>query len=212
MEISLNAQVYCSDGPVGKTVRAVINPVTKAITHITVRPEGMGESEHVVPVEDIASSTSDSVRLNVTRSQFFLYPVYISHRFIDMEEADIEPEEVANLPEAQPAMDHVFWPFVTAEGHMGAYAEIEQIPTDELAVYRGAPVEATDGHIGEVSELVINPENSQVTHLLLHKGRLFARRDVVVPVSEIDRVDEGIVYLKIDKAAIGELPDLKIKR
>ena len=215
MEISLDARVFCSDGPIGKTMRAVINPVTETVTHITVRPDGMGESEHVVPVEDVIDSTSDSLTLNVSKTQFFLYPVFLSYRFVDMEEAGVAPEDIAGLPEAHRAMDHVFWPFVTAEGHMGAYAEVEQIPADELAVYRGARVEATDGHVGEVSELVIIPESAReahVTHVVLRKGRLFGHEDIAVPVSEIDRVDEGIVYLKIDEDAVEALPELDIKR
>ncbi len=212
MELSLNAQVNCSDGPIGKTVRAVINPVTQSVTHITVRPEGMGESEHVVPLEAISDSSPGAITLNVTKNQFYLYPVFLSHRFVDMEEAGVDPEDVEALPEAQPAMNHVIWPFVTAEGHLGEYADVEQIPADELAIHRGAPVHATDGRVGEVSDLVINPENAHVTHVVLHKGHLFGHKDIAVPVSEIDRVDEGIVYLKCDKAAVKALPDVKIKR
>jgi len=212
MEISLNARVLCSDGPIGKSVRAVINPVTETVTHITVRPEGMGESEHVVPIEDISASTADAVTLSVARNQFYLYPLFVSHRFIDMEEAGVDPEDIDTLPEAHRAMDHVFWPFVTAEGHLGAYADIVQIPADELAIYRGTPVEATDGHVGQVSELVINPQNFHITHILLRKGRLFGHEDIAVPVSDIDRVDEGIVYLKIDQAAVEALPQLEIRR
>jgi uncharacterized protein YrrD len=212
MEFSLNARVYCSDGAIGKTVRAVINPVTKAVTHFTVRPEGMAESEHVVPIEDVSASTSDSVTLSVSKNQFYLYSLFISHRFIDMEESDVALEDIATLPEAHRAMDHVFWPFVTAEGHLGAYADVKQIPADELAIYRGAPVEATDGHVGDVSELVINPQNVHVTHVLLRKGHLFGHKDIAVPVPQVDRIDEGIVYLKLDKAAVDALPELAIKR
>jgi hypothetical protein len=215
MELSLNARVFCADGPVGKTVRAIINPITETVTHLTVRPDGMGESEHLVPLEDVNASTSDSVMLDVSKNQFYLYPLFVSHRFIDMEEAGVEPADIANLPEANRAMDHVFWPFVTAEGHLGAYADVEQIPADELAVYRGAPVEATDGRVGEVSELVVVAESAgdaHVTHVVVRKGRLFGHEDIAVPVSEIDRVDEGIIYLRIDEADLEALPEIDIKR
>lgn len=212
MEISLNAQVNCSDGPVGKSVRAVVNPVTEAITHITVQPKGMGETEHLVPLEDISESAADSVTLKVTKNQFYLYPTFVSHRFLDLEEAGVDPEDVAAQTEAHKAMDHVLWPFVTAEGHLGEYADVLQIPADEIAIHRGAPVEATDGRVGEVSELVINAENAHVTHVVLHKGHVFGHKDLAVPISEVDRVDEGVVYLKLDKAGVKSLPELDIKR
>ena len=79
MKISLNAQVECSDGPIGRSVRAVVNPVSEAITHITVEPKGMAENEHLVPLADIISSTGDTITLKVTKNQFYLYPVFLSH-------------------------------------------------------------------------------------------------------------------------------------
>lgn len=212
MDISLNARVSGTDGPIGKSVRAIINPVTETITHITVQPDGMGETEHMVPLEAISDSSTGEITLNVSKNQFFLYPLFVRRRFVDLEEAGIEPGEIDGLPEADEAMDHAFWPFVTAEGHMGTYEEVEQIPTDELAIHRGDPVQATDGRVGEVSELVINPENAKVSHLVLQKGHIFGRKQVAVPVSDIDRVDERIVYLKIDKAAVKDLSELNLRR
>jgi len=212
MEISLNAQVNCNDGPIGKSVRAVLNPVTETITHVTVRPDGMGESEHVVPIETISATSAGSMDLAVSKNQFYLYPVFEEHRFLDMEEAGLSPEDLEALPEAHRAMDHVFWPFVTAEGHLGTYEDVQQIPAGELAIHRGAGVEASNGRVGQVSELVVNPENNHVTHLVLRKGQLFGHHDIAVPIADVDYVDEGIVYLKIDKAAVKDLPDLNIKR
>ena len=212
MEISLNAKVSCTDGSIGETVRVVVNPVTGAITHVTVRPEGMGESEHLVPVEAIGESSAGAMLLNTSKNQFFLYPVFDSYRFLDLEEVALEPEDLEALPEAHKATGHAFWPFVTAEGQLSTYADVQQIPPDELAIHRGAGVEASDGRVGEVAELAINPENAYVTHMVLRKGHLFGHHDIAVPVADIDRIDEGIVYLKIDKAAVKDLPEFEIKR
>lgn len=212
MEISLNAQVSCTDGPIGQSVRVVINPVTATVTHFTVRPKGMGESEHIVPIGDITASSAGDIELSVSKNEFYLYPLFESHRFLEMEEAGLSPEEIEALPEAHRAMDHAIWPFVTAEGQLGTYVDLKQIPADELAIQRGERVEATDGVVGEVSELVIDSDTGHITHLVLHKGHIFGHHDVAVPVAELDRVDEGIVYLKIDKAAVKNLPDLNIKR
>jgi sporulation protein YlmC with PRC-barrel domain len=212
MEISLNAKVNSTDGAVGKSVRVVVNPVTGAITHVTVRPEGMGESEHLVPIETITESSADTMRLNISKNQFFLLPTFDSYRFLDLEEVNVNPEHLDAIPEAHKTTGHAFWPFVTAEGHAGVYTDVQQIPHDELAIHRGADVMATDGRVGEVAELVINPENAHVTHLVLRKGHIFGHHDIAVPIADLDRIDEGIVHLKIDKAAVKDLPDFKVKR
>jgi len=212
LEISLNARVNCSDGPIGKSVRVIVNPVTATVTHFTVRPDGMGESEHIVPIKDIDVSDAAAIKLNVSKNEFYLYPLFESHRFLDMEQAGQSSGDIESLPEAHKAMDHVIWPFVTAEGHFGTYVDVPQIPADELAIQRGTPVEASDGQVGEVWELVIDPETTQVTHLVLRKGHIFGHHDIAVPIADLDRVDEGIVYLKIDKAAVKKLPDIRIKR
>lgn len=212
MQISLNARVNCIDGPIGKSVRIVVNPVTTTITHLTVRPDGLGESEHMVPLEHISESTADELTLDITKNQFYLLPLFESHRFLDLEETSLSSEDVEALPEAEMAMDHVFWPFVTAKGHLGTYADVPQIPHDELAIHRGAKVEATDGLAGEVAELVINPDNGHLTHLVLHKGHFFKGRDIAVPITAVDRLDEDIVYLNIDRATIKDLPDLDLER
>jgi hypothetical protein len=212
MEISLNARVNCSDGAIGKSMRAVVNPVTETVTHFTVRPDGMGESEHIVPIADISDSSAGTIELNVSKNEFYLYPLFESHRFLDLEEAGLTPDDIESLPEANKAMDHVMWPFVTAEGHFGTYFDVQQIPAEELTIQRGARVEATDGHVGEVSVLVIDPDTLHITHVVLHKGNIFGHHDIALPLGALDRVDEGIVYLKIDKAAVKELPDIKLKR
>jgi sporulation protein YlmC with PRC-barrel domain len=193
-------------------VRVIVNPVTETTTHFTVRPTGMAESEHVVPFAAISAGSAEFTELNVSRNQFYLYPLFESHHFLDMEEAGLTPEIVKALPEAHRAMEHVFWPFVTAEGYLGTYASVPQIPADQLAINRGAPVEATNGHVGQVSALAIDPETAHVTHLVLRKDQLFGHRDIAVPINDLDRLDEGIVYLKIDKSTLNDLPDLDIER
>ena len=41
-----------------------------------------------------------------------------------------------------------------------------------MAVKRGAQVEATDGPVGQVDELLINSNNMQVTHLVVLERHL----------------------------------------
>jgi sporulation protein YlmC with PRC-barrel domain len=73
-------------------------------------------------------------------------------------------------------------------------------------------VEATDGHAGRVDEFLVDPANGHITHLVLREGHLWGQKDVTIPVAQIDRIEDGAVYLKLDKESIGALPAIPIRR
>jgi uncharacterized membrane protein len=65
-----------------------------------------------------------------------------------------------------------------------------------------AKVEASDGPVGTVGG-VVKDEAETVTHFVLQEGR---KRAVTLPLSTVDRIEGGTVYLKLDKDAIAKLP------
>ena len=89
---------------------------------------------------------------------------------------------------------------------------VRAVPPGELAVHRGARVRATDGRVGRVDEFVIEPESGQITHLTMRTGHLWGDREVSIPVSEIGRIAENTVHLKLGKRQIGALPLLRVRR
>jgi hypothetical protein len=88
----------------------------------------------------------------------------------------------------------------------------QNVPPGELAVWRGAKVEATDGYVGQVDELLINSTNMKASHLVLVERHIFERREITIPVSQIDLVNEDTIYLKLDRKSIEELPTTPIQR
>ena len=66
--------------------------------------------------------------------------------------------------------------------------------------------------VGEVGELLIDAETRQVSHFLLMKGHLWGKKEIAIAVSEIERGDEDTIYLKVDRAAIEQLPSLPLNR
>jgi sporulation protein YlmC with PRC-barrel domain len=73
-------------------------------------------------------------------------------------------------------------------------------------------VEATDGHVGQVDEFLVDPTNEHITHLVLREGHLWGQKDVTIPVSQIDRIEQDVVYLKLDKHGIEKLPSVPVRR
>jgi hypothetical protein len=86
------------------------------------------------------------------------------------------------------------------------------IPLLELQVRRGVRVEAANGPIGTVGELVIHPADGNMTHLILGKDHPWGERDVVIPVTDIERIRENVVYLRLNKLRIRALPYVGVLR
>lgn len=104
----------------------------------------------------------------------------------------------------------MMWPY--AVSLLPFLTEHRQIPTGELAVRRGYTVRALDGAVGRMDEFLVDPETWHVTHLVMREGHLWGQRDVTIPVSQIARIDEGIVYLKLDKRSVEALPAVPVRR
>jgi hypothetical protein len=66
--------------------------------------------------------------------------------------------------------------------------------------------------IGVVEEFWVDPEDGQITHLVLPAGHLWGSKVVPFPVSEIDRIAEKDIYLKLDTKAIARLLAAQVRR
>jgi sporulation protein YlmC with PRC-barrel domain len=80
-------------------------------------------------------------------------------------------------------------------------------------VRRGDAVRSADGNqVGHVDELLVDPSDGAVTHLVLREGHVLKRdEDVVVPVAGAT-FSEGVVQLGIDLEAVHALEHLPVKR
>jgi sporulation protein YlmC with PRC-barrel domain len=93
-----------------------------------------------------------------------------------------------------------------------ALADHERIPKGEVTIRRGDEVVAADGQsVGHVDELLVDPADGHVTHVVLREGNFLRREDVVVPIAGA-RFDEGRVVLGLDTAQLGELDHIPVKR
>ncbi len=200
MDVPVNAKVICADGPCGHSTYVILNPTTREVTHLVVKEQGFPYVERLVPLSEVVETGHRAVHLKCTRDK-----LEGMDQFIEME----------FLPGAGPyssyeATEYMMWPEVLPSGVVPL--EHERIPPDELAVRRGAWVEATDGRVGVVDEFLVDPTNGQITHLVLREGHLWGKKDVTIPVSQIDHIEEDAVYLKLDKHSVEALPAILVRR
>jgi sporulation protein YlmC with PRC-barrel domain len=79
----------------------------------------------------------------------------------------------------------------------------------EVEVRRGEHVHATDGPIGQVQGLVIDPSDHHVTHVLLDEGHLWGKKRVAIPISAVKDVKGG-VRLNLTKDQVRDLPAVEL--
>ncbi len=202
IDLPTKAEVHCSDGPAGHTTYFIGNPVTHQMTHLVVKSEWPPFRETLVPVDQVEETTPDRIRLKCTRN--------------DLEK--MEPFEYEDYVAAK-APDNLHWPSILpARGFHDELVvshfpvKVRNIPPDALTLRRGAHVEATDGTVGQVDELLVNSNNMQVTHLVLLERHILKHREITIPVSQIDHIDEDTIYLKLDRQSVEQLPTTPIQR
>jgi hypothetical protein len=199
MDIPLNAKISCSDGTCGQSTYLILKPTNEEITHVVVSDGSFPETEYLVPIDRIVESTPDSIQLNCSLEELSKMPVFNQVEFIPSDSTDTHGNP------------YMMWPFVVPETY-SISVENEHIPANELAIRRGANVEATDGRIGHVDEFLIDPADDTISHLVLREGHLWGQKNITIPLSQIDHIDENTVWLKLDKQSIEALPAIPIRR
>jgi sporulation protein YlmC with PRC-barrel domain len=190
-QFTLGAVVSGGDGECGEVSRVVIDPVGMIVTHLVVEPKHRRGPGRLVSL-DLVDATTPTVQLGCDRAAF----------------AELEAaEETQFLP--GPVFGGyglgqlLSWPYYglgsggTSRGRLGGEGLVYQavtydkVPLGEVAIRRGERVHATDGEIGRVEGLVLDPADRQVTHVLLQEGHLWGRRTVAIPIGNVTTVDSA---------------------
>jgi sporulation protein YlmC with PRC-barrel domain len=201
-DIPLKAKVQCSDGPCGKSTNVIINPVTHQVTHVVVQDKKLPEyATRMVSIDKVASATHNQITLSCTLDEVARMDPFIITRFI----------QESGSGQAYGSGEAYTSQYVLNDTAYDSVKE-EQIPQGELSVYSGMHVQASDGKVGKLDELVLDPKSGDITHLQMREGHLWGKKDVAIPVSAVDFVDEDTIYLKLDKKAVKALPAVPVKR
>jgi sporulation protein YlmC with PRC-barrel domain len=178
----------------------VLNPVSQKVTHIALRDDKLPDNPtRLVPADKITNTTKDTIQLDCPWSEVAaMQPFVVSH----LVQQSPSPSNDANAYASQ----YVF--------NDTAYEEVaeEELPEGTLGIVSGMSVEATDGPVGKLGALVLDPDSGTITHLQMREGHWWGKKDVVIPLSSVDTLLGGTVYLKLDKKTVKELPAVKVKQ
>jgi len=194
IDIPLSARVECADGPGGRSSYVIFAPETGRVTHFVVEQKRLRPTERLVPIDWVAETTHDLIHLHCTRDALATLEPFVEHHLVRWERPRYDQ------------ISHLSYPHIVPQETVVKEVAFKRIPKGELAVHRGAHVQATDGRVGQVDEFLVDQTDKHITHLVLREGRLWNQKDVTLPATAIERVGKDTVYLSLNKHAIESLP------
>jgi hypothetical protein len=205
----IGAAAYCSDEFRGELKCLVVDPGTRAVTHLVIEPEldhgpGLGLAR-LVPLDHVDAATGE-IRLSYTEAEF----------------KDLSPAE-ETLAEFVPGYEVPVQLLPSGEGWRGAggpvadgetipeIREMETIPLvpaaggGESEVEEGGAdrVRATDGDVGQFHGLRVNADSGDVTQVLV-KRHPWGHQELAIPIDQVSGFETGI-QLTITKHEAREL-------
>ena len=211
-QFTIGTEASCSDGAVGTVSRVIVDPVAEAVTHLVVDPEHGRAHGRLVPL-DLVDAAAGEIRLRCTKAEFENLAPAEETEFIPatLDYDSYGPGQIGYMPYYGLGGGMIVPGVSPGDGEILPQAiTTDAVPLGEVEIRRGQPVQATDGDIGHVQGLVIDPGSRHVTHVLLQEGHLWGRKEVAIPISAVTSTVDGI-QLKIAKQDVQDLPPVDIE-
>lgn len=200
MEIPVNANVFCRDGLAGTSTDVVVKSDNNQVMHVVVRDKQSPHQEYLVDFALIRDTGAETIILDCTQDELRQFEPFRKTDYVQLEHEYLQ--ELAMIQTTG-----IGWSRPLSETMRGYHpVKRARIPAGEVAIHQGHRVKATDGYIGEVAELLVNPGTQMVTHLVLREANWFRERFVTIPIEDIDWSDDRTVYLKINRREVATLP------
>lgn len=206
-EVVIGTDVLRGDNVCGRVQRVVVDPATRALTHLVVESNGRPSGGRLVPIELVEMTTLE-IRLRCTIAEFDA---------LEPAEETVDLPEAAGSAECPPGttLSPPYYGLASDSLGMGSLGmmngplkiTLDRVPGGEVEIHRGEHVHATDGNIGRVQGLIVDRNDNHVSHVLLDEGHLWGEKRVAIPVSAVDDVNDG-VQLNLSKNQVRDLPDM----
>jgi sporulation protein YlmC with PRC-barrel domain len=209
-QFTIGTEASGSDGTVGRLARVIVDPTVEEVTHLVVEPAHRPELGRLVPIDLVdVNGPAGEISLRCTKAEF--------ENLDPAEDTQVIPG--TNVYQGYGPGQIGYMPYYGLEGGGMAVPGVglgggaiepqvvatDSVPLGEVEIRRGDPVQATDGDIGHVQGLVIDPASRHVTHVLLQEGHLWGKKEVAIPIGAVTSTRDGI-QLKISKHEVQELP------
>jgi sporulation protein YlmC with PRC-barrel domain len=219
MRLDLGTPVRCTDKPYGELADVVIDPVSRRVTHLVVRPTDQEALEtRLVPIE-LAEGGDEGSEISLRCSvdevnalepvQEYAY-LRVGAPELNDPDWDVGVQDVLASPYYEPDFGPGLGALPSYEQNLGLI--YDRVPKGEVEIRRSSDVYSADEHhLGQVDGLLVDGE-AHITHVLLERGHLWGRREVTIPIGAVAKVETDAVTLSLSKDQVGELPSVRVHR
>jgi sporulation protein YlmC with PRC-barrel domain len=213
MPFRIGADASCTDGACGQVSRIIVNPAGREVTHLVVDPKHRRGPGRLVPV-DLADATTGQIRLGCTLAEFrTLQPAQETESVPDLDPTGYQGSSSSNQVKWRLSAIGP-WPTRDARDPGGPEATqqvtVDSVPSGAVDIRRELTVCATDGEIGQVQGLIVEPGGHQVPHMLLQEGRMWGRKEVAIPIGAVAKIGRMLIHLSLTKHQVKDLPPVDI--
>ncbi len=205
---TIGTEVACTDGVCGKLTRVIVDPVKRTLTYLVVEPDEDPSTGRLVPARHVLAPTTGTITLDCDRAAFAGFGYAQTEEFLPAQDDELGF-----------GVENTLWmPYFPLGTELPGVGELtgpvssvsrDRVPLGEVQIRRGQSVHATDGDIGKVRGLAVDPGDEQVTHVLLDEGHLWGRKTVAIPIGAVESVTDGI-RLSLAKDEVRDLPELPL--
>jgi uncharacterized protein YrrD len=189
MQIRPGAQVIAGTDQIGKVARLVYRPDSSEVVGIIVTGWIVLGHDVFVPIEAIERTEPDAVHLALSLAEVSRLP-------------PLEPGDAsADVPPAGGPSGRAPLLRAAASGQMPVLAGGRPLRA-------GQKVIASDGEVGRLDLVLIDPRTGRATGFVVRKGTLLTR-DVIVPIELVQTVEHDRIALDATKAQVDRLPEYR---
>jgi sporulation protein YlmC with PRC-barrel domain len=212
MTFRIGADAMCTDGARGQVSRIIVNQVTREVTHLAVDPRHQRGPGRLVPV-DLVDATAGQIRLRCTLAEFqALRPARETESVRDLDPTGHGHQDstAGKVSWADVGGAVIMQRRGRGEPQAPPQVTVNYLPDGAVDVRRELTVSATDGEIGQVQGLIMDPGGHQVTHVLLQKGHMRGRKEVAIPIGAVTKIGTMLIHLSLTKHQVKDLPPVDI--
>jgi sporulation protein YlmC with PRC-barrel domain len=199
LEIRPGSSILSRTEEVGKVDRVVVDPDTREIVGLIVRRGILLSHDVLIPIETITEATPNGLRTRLTVEELNALPVIDESRPIH-QASSARGEAVPTQSASERAFDR---------GRLRAARSGQARSSMSGRPLRaGQLVKATDGDVGRLDLLLIEPLTHRVEALVVRQGRFLAR-DTVIPARWIRDIHRDWILLDVPRARLAELPEYR---
>jgi uncharacterized protein YrrD len=212
-DLHTGVDVYSSDGnKLGSLHRVVVRRSDLSVSHIVVEigflrsghklwEGGFGlDYDRVVPLDKVASASSERVELALTAAQFKDMPEYTAESFEPPQ--DLTPDEF-DIPDVANRLQHL----AAMVGSTSNTWLVERLnkPQDSVDIKKATDVWRQHPHekLGDVKRILLD-EQGRVRAFVISRGFIF-KQEVVLPVRYISELFDNVVRVNLTDEQLQQL-------